>query len=170
MTDEQSKAQYHIIKEAIFCNWSHEFSHNIHHSRIPDKFKTCQLTQTENNSLWLRSCYCITIVFCLSFLVTQVEELEEIERISTSHGTPETAFHFKQSKMKLNVMFFKRNVFESRRRPKGVLRPKMKPMLRDIVNVCVKQWYIKENPYVELCYCYFLNWMYQCSYNFCVHN
>ena len=32
-------------------------------------------------------------------------------------------------------MAFKRNVFESRKRPKGVLRPKINPLLKDIISL-----------------------------------
>ena len=67
----------------------------------------------------------------------KIEELEEIEKVSTSPPTPETAFIFKQATLKLNVMVFKRNVFESRKRSKGVLRPKIKPLLKDIVHVSI---------------------------------
>ena len=37
--------------------------------------------------------------------------------------------------MKMNIMAFKRNVFESRKRPKGVLRPKINPLLKDIISL-----------------------------------
>ena len=35
----------------------------------------------------------------------------------------------------MNIMAFKRNVFESRKRPKGVLRPKINPLLKDIISL-----------------------------------
>ncbi|XP_066927211.1 cilia- and flagella-associated protein 54-like isoform X2 [Clytia hemisphaerica] len=62
----------------------------------------------------------------------KVLELQEIEKISTSPVTPETKFVFKQSRIKMDALIFKRHIFESRRRPKGVLRPKIKPLLKDI--------------------------------------
>ena len=55
--------------------------------------------------------------------------------MSTSAVTPETDFVFKQSRIKMDVLIFKRHLFESRRRPKGVLRPKIKPLLKDIAGV-----------------------------------
>ena len=35
----------------------------------------------------------------------------------------------------MNIMAFKRNVFESRKRPKGVLWPTIKPLLKDIISL-----------------------------------
>jgi len=58
--------------------------------------------------------------------------------MSTSSASPEVEFVFNQSRIKMKVLVFKRNLFETRRRPKGVLRPKIKPLLKDIVNVSIK--------------------------------
>ena len=73
------------------------------------------------------------LLWNLSFF--QIAELQEIEDISTSVKTPESTYTFRQANIKMNIMVFKRNVFESRKRPKGVLRPKIKPLLKDIITV-----------------------------------
>ena len=70
------------------------------------------------------------------YFLLQIIELKEIDKVSTSQKTPESIFAFKLSEVKMELIIFKRNVFEMRRRPKGVLRPKMKPLLKDIVTVC----------------------------------
>ncbi|XP_057307241.1 cilia- and flagella-associated protein 54-like [Hydractinia symbiolongicarpus] len=62
----------------------------------------------------------------------KINELQEIQKMSTSLETPEVIFAFTQASLKMNAMVFKRSVFESRRRPKGILRPKIKPHLKDI--------------------------------------
>ncbi|XP_032221437.2 cilia- and flagella-associated protein 54 isoform X1 [Nematostella vectensis] len=66
--------------------------------------------------------------------LTKVNELEDIERMSTSDATPMVARAFRQAKTRMQVMVFKRVVFETRKRPKGLLRPKTKPNLKDTVN------------------------------------
>ena len=67
----------------------------------------------------------------------KVEELREIESMSSSLATPESVFMFNQAAIKLNIMVFKRQVFEIKRRPKGVLRSKIKPVLKDMLH---NQW------------------------------
>lgn len=65
----------------------------------------------------------------------KVNELQEIEKMSTSEATPESEAAFRQAKTKMQVMIFKRVVFETRKRPKGLLRPKTKPNLKDFAHV-----------------------------------
>jgi len=67
--------------------------------------------------------------------LTKVNELSDIEKMSTSEATPETDAAFRQAKTKMQVMIFKRVVFETRKRPKGLLRPKTKPNLKDFAHV-----------------------------------
>ena len=55
--------------------------------------------------------------------------------MSTSTSNDETEAIFKGASLRMKMMIFKRNVFESRRRPKGILRPKNKPVLKDIAQV-----------------------------------
>ena len=81
---------------------------------------------------WVKT-YGLELLWNLSFF--QIAELQEIEDISTSVKTPESTYTFRQANIKMNIMVFKRNVFESRKRPKGVLRPKIKPLLKDIITV-----------------------------------
>ena len=70
--------------------------------------------------------------------LTKVNELSDIEKMSTSEETPETDAAFRQAKTKIQVMIFKRVVFETRKRPKGLLRPKTKPNLKDFAHVSSK--------------------------------
>lgn len=67
--------------------------------------------------------------------LAKVNELIEIEKISTSQETPATETAFRQAKTKMQAMIFKRVVFETRKRPKGLLRPKTKPNLKEFAHV-----------------------------------
>ncbi|KXJ06116.1 Cilia- and flagella-associated protein 54, partial [Exaiptasia diaphana] len=67
--------------------------------------------------------------------VSKVNELEDIEKISTSETTPMSVGTFREAKAKMQIMVFKRVVFETRKRPKGLLRPKTKPNLKDSINL-----------------------------------
>ena len=57
--------------------------------------------------------------------------------MSSSPPTPESLFVFNVASIKLNVMLFKRQVFENKRRAKlnNVMRSKIKPVLKDILHV-----------------------------------
>ena len=57
--------------------------------------------------------------------------------MSTSEETPATEAVFRQAKTKMQAMIFKRVVFETRKRPKGLLRPKTKPNLKDFAHVSI---------------------------------
>lgn len=67
----------------------------------------------------------------------KVEELKEIEQISSLEPTPESVFIFNQATLKLMLITFKRQVFENKRRTKGTMRSKIKPVLKDIIHL---QW------------------------------
>ena len=67
--------------------------------------------------------------------LVKVNELNAIEKMSTSESTPATEAAFRQAKTKMQAMIFKRVVFETRKRPKGLLRPKTKPNLKDFAHV-----------------------------------
>lgn len=81
----------------------------------------------------------------------KVNELQEIEKMSTSEATPESEAAFRQAKTKMQVMIFKRVVFETRKRPKGLLRPKTKPNLKDFAHVSNSiggiLWYVHVQPH-----------------------
>eukprot|EP00794_Sanderia_malayensis_P006315 gene6315-7038_t len=66
--------------------------------------------------------------------INMVQELQEIDEMSVSKSGEGAKMAFKEAKLRLQVMAFKRNVYESRRRPKGILRPKNKPPLKDIAH------------------------------------
>lgn len=69
--------------------------------------------------------------------LAKVNELSDIEKMSTSEETPTTEAVFRQAKTKMQAMIFKRVVFETRKRPKGLLRPKTKPNLKDFAHVSI---------------------------------
>ncbi|XP_072255112.1 cilia- and flagella-associated protein 54 [Pyxicephalus adspersus] len=64
--------------------------------------------------------------------VSKISELSQLERMSDSSHNEEAKKAFKESTLKMAVMIFKRAVFESRRKPKEILRPKLKNNLKDV--------------------------------------
>ncbi|XP_072097440.1 cilia- and flagella-associated protein 54 isoform X4 [Mobula birostris] len=64
----------------------------------------------------------------------KISELNRLEIMSSSPPSPETTKIFREATIKVSVMIFKRAVFESRRKPKGILRPKLKTNYRDTHN------------------------------------
>ena len=63
--------------------------------------------------------------------------MSEIEKMSTSEETAATDVAFCLSKTRLQALIFKRVVFETRKRPKELLRPKTKPNLKDFAHVSI---------------------------------
>ncbi|XP_018107846.1 cilia- and flagella-associated protein 54 isoform X2 [Xenopus laevis] len=64
--------------------------------------------------------------------LSKINELSQLENISNSSGSEEAKKVFTEATAKMAVMIFKRAVFESRRKPKGMLRPKQKSNLKDV--------------------------------------
>lgn len=65
----------------------------------------------------------------------KITELADIEEMSTSVQTPETKAVFQAAKVKIDVFIFQRVVFESRKRPKGMLRPKLRAPIKEALHV-----------------------------------
>ena len=63
--------------------------------------------------------------------------MSEIEKMSTSEETAATDVAFCLAKTRLQALIFKRVVFETRKRPKELLRPKTKPNLKDFAHVSI---------------------------------
>ncbi|KAJ7329935.1 hypothetical protein JRQ81_016109 [Phrynocephalus forsythii] len=61
----------------------------------------------------------------------KIDELKQIETMSSSPLSVETKKKFKEATVKMAAMIFKRSAFEPRRRPKGLFRPRIKANLRD---------------------------------------
>ncbi|XP_070611988.1 cilia- and flagella-associated protein 54 isoform X2 [Erythrolamprus reginae] len=61
----------------------------------------------------------------------KIDELKQMEFMSSSPLNLETKKKFKEATVKMAVMIFKRTVFEPRRRPKGILRPRIKANLKE---------------------------------------
>lgn len=64
--------------------------------------------------------------------------------MSVSSFKEENKKIFKGASMKMKMMIFKRNVYESRRRPKGILRPKNKPSLKEISQVRIYFMFVRK--------------------------
>ncbi|XP_053108413.1 cilia- and flagella-associated protein 54 isoform X2 [Hemicordylus capensis] len=64
----------------------------------------------------------------------KIDELKQMENISSSPLSLETKKKFKEATVKMAAMIFKRSAFEPRRRPKGIFRPRPKANLREIQN------------------------------------
>ncbi|XP_075712881.1 cilia- and flagella-associated protein 54 isoform X2 [Rhinoderma darwinii] len=63
--------------------------------------------------------------------LSKISELSQLEHMSDSSYNEETNKAFKESTLKMAVLIFKRAVFETRRKPKGILRPKLKNNLKE---------------------------------------
>uniref|UniRef100_A0A3B4D9J8 Cilia and flagella associated protein 54 n=1 Tax=Pygocentrus nattereri TaxID=42514 RepID=A0A3B4D9J8_PYGNA len=65
----------------------------------------------------------------------KVSELGKLEELSGSPSSAETQRAFKEATIKLAVMVFKRSVYEPRKKPKGLFRPKQKSSLKEGHNI-----------------------------------
>ncbi|XP_035258138.1 cilia- and flagella-associated protein 54 isoform X1 [Anguilla anguilla] len=61
----------------------------------------------------------------------KVSELAKLAEMSSSPTSTQTQEAFKEATIKLAVMVFKRSVYEPRRRPKGLFRPRLKSNLKE---------------------------------------
>ncbi|XP_025909263.1 cilia- and flagella-associated protein 54 [Nothoprocta perdicaria] len=65
----------------------------------------------------------------------KIDELKQLENISSSPGNLETKKIFREATIKMTVMIFKRLVYESRRKPKSYFRPKLRVNLKEAQNL-----------------------------------
>ncbi|NXH10145.1 CFA54 protein, partial [Bucco capensis] len=65
----------------------------------------------------------------------KIDELKQLQNMSSSLESSETKKIFREATLKMSVMIFKRAVFESRRRPKSYLRPKLRVNLKEVQNM-----------------------------------
>ncbi|XP_040518077.1 cilia- and flagella-associated protein 54 isoform X2 [Gallus gallus] len=65
----------------------------------------------------------------------QINELKQLENISSSQKSSETGKIFREATIKMSVMIFKRAVYESRRKPKSYFRPKLRVNLKEAQNL-----------------------------------
>ncbi|KAJ8374133.1 hypothetical protein SKAU_G00047130 [Synaphobranchus kaupii] len=61
----------------------------------------------------------------------KVSELAKLQEMSSSPTSTQTQGAFKEATIKLAAMIFKRSVYEPRRRPKGLFRPRLKSNLKE---------------------------------------
>uniref|UniRef100_A0A8C2G2Q6 Cilia and flagella associated protein 54 n=1 Tax=Cyprinus carpio TaxID=7962 RepID=A0A8C2G2Q6_CYPCA len=76
-------------------------------------------------------CYFHECVFARRAL-GKTSELAKLEEMTGSQVSLETQQAFKEATIKLAVMVFKRSVYEPRRKPKGLFRPKQKSNLKEL--------------------------------------
>ena len=65
----------------------------------------------------------------------KVHELAQLEHQSSSEATESSEQLFREVSVKLGVMVFKRSVLESRKKTKSVFRPKIRPTIRDLLQL-----------------------------------
>ncbi|XP_037245608.1 cilia- and flagella-associated protein 54 [Falco rusticolus] len=65
----------------------------------------------------------------------KIDELKQLESISSSLENSETKKIFREATLKMSVMIFKRAVYESRRKPKRYFRPKLRLSLKEAQNL-----------------------------------
>ncbi|XP_076184787.1 cilia- and flagella-associated protein 54 [Aptenodytes patagonicus] len=65
----------------------------------------------------------------------KIDELKQLENITSSLENSETKKIFREATLKMSVMIFKRAVYESRRKPKSCFRPKLRVSLKEAQNL-----------------------------------
>ncbi|XP_074644355.1 cilia- and flagella-associated protein 54-like [Tubulanus polymorphus] len=63
--------------------------------------------------------------------LSKINELSQLECVSSSKEDVNTELSFRQATIRMAVMMFKRSAFETRKKPKGILRPKQRANLKD---------------------------------------
>ncbi|ELU16988.1 hypothetical protein CAPTEDRAFT_224115 [Capitella teleta] len=67
--------------------------------------------------------------------VSKINELSQLESLSSNPESKEVEEAFRQATIKMAIMIYKRTVYETRRKPKGLLRPKTRANLKDAVQL-----------------------------------
>ncbi|XP_074840080.1 cilia- and flagella-associated protein 54 [Carettochelys insculpta] len=67
--------------------------------------------------------------------LSKIDELKQLESMSSSPQNSETEKVFREATIKMAIMVFKRAVYESRRKPKGFFRPKLRVNLKEAQNL-----------------------------------
>ena len=65
----------------------------------------------------------------------KIHQLAQLEHQSSTEATESSELAFKEASVKMCVMVFKRSVLESRKKTKSVFRPKVRPTIRDLLQV-----------------------------------
>ncbi|XP_055958227.1 cilia- and flagella-associated protein 54-like [Patella vulgata] len=66
--------------------------------------------------------------------LAKINELSQLEMMSNADENPQIMIAFRESTIKMAIMVYKRSVFETRRKPKGLLRPKTRTNYKDVIN------------------------------------
>ena len=67
--------------------------------------------------------------------LSKVHELAHLEHQSSSEATASSEIVFREASIKMNMMVFKRSALESRKKTKSILRPKVRPTIRDLLAI-----------------------------------
>ncbi|MCG8624556.1 MAG: cilia- and flagella-associated protein 54, partial [Proteobacteria bacterium] len=59
--------------------------------------------------------------------------MAQLEHQSSTEATESSEVAFRQASIKMNVMVFKRSALESRKKTKSVLRPKVRPPIKELL-------------------------------------
>ncbi|KAH9512479.1 Cilia- and flagella-associated protein 54 [Bulinus truncatus] len=65
----------------------------------------------------------------------KINEISHLETMSCHKNSTSKEMSFRAATLKMAVIVFKRSVFESRRKPKGVFRPKSRSNLKEVINL-----------------------------------
>lgn len=67
--------------------------------------------------------------------LSKVHELAQLEHQSSTEATESSEIAFREASIKMSVMVFKRSVLESRKKTKSIFRPKVRPTIRDLLQL-----------------------------------
>nr|XP_022298745.1 cilia- and flagella-associated protein 54-like isoform X2 [Crassostrea virginica] len=67
--------------------------------------------------------------------LAKINELSNLESLSSSVETPLSEITFRTATVKMAIMVFKRSVYETRRKPKALLRPKTRANLKEAAHL-----------------------------------
>ena len=67
--------------------------------------------------------------------LSKVHELAQLEHQSSAQATDSSEIVFKEASIKMGVMVFKRSALESRKKTKSIFRPKVRPTIRDLLQI-----------------------------------
>ncbi|XP_055883699.1 cilia- and flagella-associated protein 54-like isoform X2 [Biomphalaria glabrata] len=65
----------------------------------------------------------------------KINEISQLETLSCHKSSPSKEISLRSATLRMAVIVFKRSVFESRRKPKGVFRPRSRSNLKEVINL-----------------------------------
>ncbi|XP_059167715.1 cilia- and flagella-associated protein 54-like [Physella acuta] len=67
--------------------------------------------------------------------LNKISELSKLEMLSSNPHNPVDEMSFRSATIRMATMIFKRTVLETRRKPKGVFKPKTRANFKDVINL-----------------------------------